>query len=299
MNAPESITAPDTQRGIYQKFDVVRTDGSDQPGRHNHGHRYFVLDLDKLATDPHAKAAITAYAESCEDDYPLLAADLRSYTDRILPGAFITVPDTALPNGYTVPSFQVSQYHATQRQDGTPWVEVNYHDARAAAERAGQQLITELQWLAIAHNIAQQPINWTSGTVGEGKLFQGIRKGNVDEAQPHSYAPEDADERRWHELSNGERIYDFAGHVYSWVFDDVQGDEKGLIAKRIKGDSISLTAAQVSSREKGVGWMPDGGADWSGRALCRGGCWGSGGSAGVFYLYGDWPVIEYDNVGFR
>lgn len=303
MNAPETIAAEDTQRGLYQKFDVIRTDGSDQIGRHNHGHRYFVLDLDKLATDAHAKAAIIAYAESCEDDYPLLAADLRGFTDRILPGAFVTVPETTLPCGTVVPAFQVSQYHATQRPDGTPWVDVNYHNARAAAERAGLALITELQWLAIAHNIAQQPINWTGGAVGEGKLFRGMRNGNVSEAQPHSYEPEDADERRWHELSNGERIYDMAGHVISWVFDDVQGDEAGLIAHRFNRKNMrvspSLTTAPAASMEKGVGWMPDAGADWSGYALCRGGFWRSGDSAGVFRLGYDWPGGEGGDVGLR
>lgn len=299
MNAPEPIATEDTNRGLYQKFNVTRIDGSDAPGERNHGHHYLVLDLDKLATDSHAKAAVIAYAESCEDDYPQLAADLRSYTDRILPGAFITVPETTLPCGTVVPAFEVSQYHATQRQDGTPWVEVNYHDARAAAGRTGLTLITETQWLAIAHNIAQQPINWTSGTVGEGKLFQGMRKGNVFEAQPHSYEPEDADERRWHELSNGERIYDMAGHVFSWVFDDVQGDDHGLIAKPFSKDSPSFTTSPASSLEKGVGWMPDGGADWSGHALCRGGYWRSDDYAGVFYLSNDWPGYESGGVGFR
>lgn len=164
---------------------------------------------------------------------------------------------------------------------------------------AGLALITELQWLAIAHNIAQQPINWTGGAVGDGKLFQGMRNSNVDEAQPHSYEPEDADERRWHELSNGERIYDFAGHVFSWVFDDVQGDDKGLIAKAFTKDSPSLTTAPAASLEKGVGWMPNAGADWSGGALCRGGCWGSGGGAGVFRLGDGWPGGGRGDVGFR
>lgn len=219
--------------------------------------------------------------------------------EAIIPGTFITVPETTLPNDTVVPAFQVSQYHATRRTDGKPWVEVGYHAARAAAEGAGAALITETQWLAIAHNIAQQPINWTSGTVGEGKLFQGMRKGNVFEAQPHSYEPEDADERRWHELSNCERIYDFAGHVYSWVFDDVQGDEQGLIAKAFAKDSPSLTTAPAGSLEKGVGWMPRAGADWSGDALCRGGYGGSGDRAGVFLLVNVWPDNERDLVGFR
>ncbi len=230
----------------------------------------------------------------------VLEARIEANTPKeVLPGTFITVPEITLPNGLVVPSFRVGQYHATRREDGTPWVEINYHDSRSAAERAGLNLITETQQLAIAHDIAQQPINWTSGVVGEGRLFQGMRKGNVDEVQPHSYESEDADERRWHELSNGERIYDFAGHVYSWVFDDVQGDEKGLIAKRFEADSPSLTTAPGKSMGNGVGWMPNAGANWSGRALRRGGFFNSGGYAGVFRLYGDWPDGGSGIVGFR
>jgi hypothetical protein len=117
--------------------------------------------------------------------------------------------------------------------------------------------------------------------------------------QPHSYEPSDADERRWHELSNGERIYDFAGHLYSWVFDDVQGDENGLIAKAFEADSPSLTTAPAKSMENGVGWMPNAGADWSGDALGRGGYFDSGDRAGVFRLNFGWPDDEYDVVGFR
>ena len=51
--------------------------------------------------------------------------------------------------------------------------------------------------------------------------------------------------------------------------------------------------------KKGVGWYPKAGADWAGYALFRGGCWGSGSYAGVFYLYYVWPGNEYDYVGFR
>ena len=211
----------------------------------------------------------------------------------------LTVPETTLPNGLVVPSFKVAQYHATKEADGTPWVGINYHKARAAAERAGLQLVTETQWLAIAHDIAQQPINWTSGVVGEGKLFQGLRKSDVDEVQPHSYKPSDTDERRWHKLSTGERIYDFAGHAFSWVFDDVQGDEKGLIAKAFTADSPSFTTVQGKSQGNGVGWMPNAGSDWSGYALCRGGYFGSYDSAGVFRLSSVWPDYELDLIGFR
>ncbi len=59
--------------GLYAKFRVDRTDGQSEPGQKHHECEYFVLDL---THDPHAPAAIRAYAESCRADYPLLAADL-------------------------------------------------------------------------------------------------------------------------------------------------------------------------------------------------------------------------------
>lgn len=60
--------------GLYEKFRVERTDGKSAPGEKHSGCRYFVLDLDH---DPHAAPALKAYAESCESEYPNLAADLR------------------------------------------------------------------------------------------------------------------------------------------------------------------------------------------------------------------------------
>ncbi len=284
-----------TEQGLIHKFNVSRVDGRDAPGGDRHGARYFVLDLDH---DPHAKPALRAYAESCEDDYPQLAADLLAQIDRIELGAFVTVPETTLPSGVVVQAFQVSQYLCSQTKDGAPWVEINYHDARAACERAGTRLITETQALAIAHNIAQQDINWTGGRVGEGSIYQGLRKGSVSTAHGPSFEPLDPDERRWHQLSNGERIYDFAGNAFTWVFDDVQGDERGLTT-RIASDSISLTTAPFASLEKGMGWRPDGARDGSGSALVRGGCWLSRSSAGVFYLIYAWPLYEVGVVGFR
>ena len=60
-------------KGIYNKFRVERTDG-DPTGKHADC-RYFVLDIDH---DPHAVAALYAYADSCAvDGYLNLADDLR------------------------------------------------------------------------------------------------------------------------------------------------------------------------------------------------------------------------------
>lgn len=218
---------------------------------------------------------------------------------------FVTIPQTTLPGGLVVPEFQVSKYACTNGVDGkaasaandAPWVRINYHEAREACEKAGYKLITETQWLAIAWNASQQDCNWTGGKVGEGDLFQGIRNWHVESAQPGSYEPTDETERRWLTLSNGERICDLNGNVYQWVFDDVQGDDNGIIARDFANDSISITTPPYPNEEKGMGnyevW------DWSGDALVRGGYWSSESYAGVFVLITDRPDARRVNVGFR
>lgn len=219
---------------------------------------------------------------------------------------FISVPETKLPNGIVVPAFQVGQYACTQGEDdkatvtaeGAPWVRINFEEAKAACDNAGFQLITELQWLAIAHDAAAQACNWTKGEVGAGKLFRSIRKGNVSHAQPGNVEPEDKKERRWLTLSNGERICDLNGNVFQWVFDNVQGDEKGLVTSAFTDNSASLLAPYPSMK-KGMGWRPDVGSNWSGDALIRGGYWYSVSLAGAFYLSGGWPDGRYGYVGFR
>lgn len=217
---------------------------------------------------------------------------------------FVTVPETTLPNGVVVPEFIVGKYITGRENDqlaisatAKPWVEINFHDAKQEALSAGLQLITETQFLAIAHNVASQDINWTGGKVGEGKLSQGIRDYNVGEAQPGDYVP-DEDEIRWFQLSNGERIFDIAGNCYTWTFDDVQGNDDGIVSSAFADDSASLSAP-YPSMEKGVGWYPSKGSDWSNGALVRGGYWSSRDRAGVFRLGGDSPGYEYDDIGFR
>lgn len=220
---------------------------------------------------------------------------------------FITVPETTLPNGIVVPSFRVGQYACAKGEDGkasvqpdaAPWVRINFADAKAACEAAGYALITELQWLAIAYDAAQQACNWTKGAVGEGKLFRGIRKGLARSAQAGNVEPSDSKERRWLMLSTGERICDLNGNVYQWVFDNVQGDASGLVSRAFAVDSPSLATEPAPILQKGTGWRPDAGANWSGNALLRGGCWYSERYAGAFGLGIGWPGLEFGGVGFR
>jgi formylglycine-generating enzyme required for sulfatase activity len=220
---------------------------------------------------------------------------------------FVTVPQTTLPNGTVVPAFRVGQYlcsmgadgKAAVTREGVPWTRIDYRAARQACAAAGFSLISELQALALAHHIAQQDINWTGGKVGAGALLQGLRNDTVERAQPGTFVPEDMNEARGFRLATGEIVFDVAGNAYTWVFDDVQGDAEGIVARPFAADSPSITTAPAPSGEKGVGWYPKAGRDWAGCALIRGGGWGSGSCAGAFRLGYVWPDYAHDNVGFR
>lgn len=64
---------PSEQQGLFRKYIVTRTDGSDKPGGKHENCEYFVLDV---GHDKHAPAALLAYAKSCKATHPELAADL-------------------------------------------------------------------------------------------------------------------------------------------------------------------------------------------------------------------------------
>lgn len=66
----------DRTRGLYDKFQVRRNDGTSESGQKHNLCDYFVLDL---THDPHAIPALFAYADECDDDgYKQLAEDLRA-----------------------------------------------------------------------------------------------------------------------------------------------------------------------------------------------------------------------------
>lgn len=227
---------------------------------------------------------------------------------RIEANQFVTVPETLLPGGIVVPAFRVGKYLCTKGGEGqvainaagAPWVDISYHAARQACADVGAELLTERQALAIAVNVASVAANWSGGAVGEGDLKQGLHLDpeDADEPYPGSYVSADPLEQRMFTLSNGEQLCDAAGNAYSWVFDDIQGDMNGVVARAFAAESPSISSAPFPSMSKGMGWYPKGG-DWSGYALVRGGCWCSGSGAGVFDLYRDSPDRGYHSVGFR
>lgn len=69
---PAASAIGDTEAGLYRKYNVERL--NDLTGKHADC-LYYVLDL---VHDQYAAVALKAYADACEDEYPQLAADLRS-----------------------------------------------------------------------------------------------------------------------------------------------------------------------------------------------------------------------------
>lgn len=62
-------------KGLYRKFHVIRLDGRSERGEKHGLCQYFVIDY---THDKFARPALKAYADACEDEYPLLAKDLRA-----------------------------------------------------------------------------------------------------------------------------------------------------------------------------------------------------------------------------
>lgn len=66
------MSDPDKQRGLYRKYELRRVN-EDGSLRYVVADPFFVL---RYTTDPHARVALEAYADSCRDEYPVLADDL-------------------------------------------------------------------------------------------------------------------------------------------------------------------------------------------------------------------------------
>jgi hypothetical protein len=136
-----------------------------------------------------------------------------------------------------------TSYLPESRPTGLPWSRLGNSDARVLCDNLGfsYQLMSNLQWQAIARSIERTPANWSGGAVGSGL----VNRGHCDE---DPLVPLDADgspcvgtnnpacedptspdwpQKRTHWLENGAVIWDLAGNLQERL-DGSAGAHDGL-----------------------------------------------------------------------
>ncbi len=249
------------------------------------------------------------------------------------PSGFIPVPGNSL---FHQSPFCVMKYEAknvgnvaTSQMAGTPWINLNRAEAITRSEGAcsGCELITESQWMTIAHNIAHQDSNWTGGSVGSGLLI----RGHTDNAPAGPLAAgvdsngysgtgnstsDSPEQRRTFNLSNGEVIWDFSGNVWDRTLGQAEGGQPGGSStswrewNAVEGTgslnpspfpSFGMPASiSWNSDDQGIGMVAGSYNEMALRAFLRGGSWNYGKTAGVFTLdMYTAPTHRTNAIGFR
>ena len=158
----------------------------------------------------------------------------------VCPPGFVDMPHLA---GYTKEDFCVAKYemkkdasdNAVSQAKSPPWVSITRNNAidRCTDMGAGYDLITNDEWQTMARNIELVGNNWNGGKVGSVAINQGHNDDypNVALSAPKnsddgcSYTKNTCDKNGWHaqrrthNLSNGQVIWDAGGNVAEWVKD--------------------------------------------------------------------------------
>ena len=243
-------------------------------------------------------------------------------------GAWLLVPgDSALGTR----NFWVQKYEArnvasvpTSQPAGSPWGSITQTEAKLRCEALGPgyHLLTMHEAQTINRNIENNAWNWTGGSVGSGGLW----RGHTDSSPVNSLAaditgdPDDdpyvgtgqsspSIEKRMHQLSSGQYLWDWSGNVWEWVdMTCTGGTGNGYWAtsgwlewndanlsdyeKGRAGSSGAYTSTQNAGRYYGC--------TATGNAVVRGGHWNDVANTGVFAFdaYND-PSYSHTSRGFR
>lgn len=264
----------------------------------------------QVANKAYVDSAVSSPSVTCPTNYILVPANTTYF-----PKQFCVAKYEMKNDGYGT---------AVTQATGTPWVSIDRPTSRSKCQAlgSGYDMISNDQWQTIARNIAGVASNWNSGTVASGQL----NRGHSDNAPASALAAvtDDNDpcngteqtcssstwdsQRRTHTLSNGNKIWDFAGNVWEWVTNDsnVSNGADGYISTMSGGDirqtrygaaSGTICATPGSSPYCGMGhgWF-----SYTAGAVWRGGDWDDVVYTGVFAsnLRGA-PTATGTNLGFR
>ena len=236
------------------------------------------------------------------------------------PTGMIEVPPSPQDgmDGFCVDKYEAKDVSgiATSQAANTPWVSIAQYDAREECIRAGKHLITEQEWLAIAHNVEQVGWNWNGGVVGTNQMSDGHSDDDGSEALAADVTGDPDDDpcvgtgqtcdvdtwntqRRTYKLSNGEYIWDFGGNVWQWVDQFTYADYPvannwaAWTACSTSGDGICGNTETTNDQRYG-------GNTTVLRSFRRGGAWVDGTHVGAFCLTLDRAPSGTDtSLGFR
>jgi len=223
---------------------------------------------------------------------------------------------------YDTSDFCVMKYEASDIMGtansgiSTPWTGVTQNAADLGCTNLGPNyaLISNSQWMTIGESIRNNGANWDNGIVGSGTL----NIGHSDNAPAAPLAPNSDDnlacdgtgqtcnlsswnqQKRTHQLSNGEIIWDFGGNVWEWTSDMFDNTDKlafantyleynstnitsGVSSALPLGDLISTGAIGLSTAH-GIGsYYP--GLTGVGGSIVRGGRFSGGTYGGIFAAF--------------
>jgi formylglycine-generating enzyme required for sulfatase activity len=191
------------------------------------------------------------------------------------PTGYVRVPGDAT---YSTSDFCVMQYEAknvsnvaTSQSAGTPWVSLNYTDARAKCTALGADydLPTNAEWQTIVTNLEYVDSNWTGGSRGVGML----KMGNTGVSSNGSYSgscPEAGvtDAKATQTLSNGKTINHLGGNVNEWVKADSYTRSPQVNFVGASGGSVISGADRTKFGPKGTYTSGCGAGDNSNLGQC-------------------------------
>lgn len=246
------------------------------------------------------------------------------------PTGFVKVPGNSQ---FGTSDFCIAKYEtknvggvATSQASGLPWASVTQATATTLSQAAcsGCGLITEAQWLTVAHNALNVASNWTGGSVGSGSLFSGHNDGSPASLLAASSTDSDgyngtsnvapSVQRRTLTLSNGEVVWDLAGNIWEWTSGTVSGGQPGSNSFAWRQWNAVVTHGTLnpdpfpaygtpaaSGWSSGIGGVYSNSASSTTYGMARGGLRDTGATyGGVFALsLTREGTLTYSDIGFR